>query len=65
MTEPTGPTADAPRGEAPKWVPLVGLAGLLLMFLFTTWYMNTEPPHRWKDASVDATTDGAVDASPD
>lgn len=70
MTEPTepptGPSAaesrgDAPRAEAPKWVPLAGLAGLLLTLLFTTWYMDTEPPHRWKDAAVDA----AIDAGPD
>ncbi len=64
MTDPRAPEpTDEPRGEAPKWAPLAALGGLLLTLLFTTWYMDTEPPHRWKDAAVDlGPADAAVDA---
>lgn len=41
-----------PRGQAPAWVPLVGLLGLVLMLLFTNWFMNTEPAPPWPDAVV-------------
>lgn len=64
-TDPSGipPPSDAPRGEAPAWAPLAGLAGLLLMLLFTAWYIDTEPAPPWPDAAVDAGPDAAPDAA--
>lgn len=65
MTDPNRASApDEPRGEAPKWVPLAALGGLLLTLLFTTWYMQTEPPHYWKDAAVYPVPDAAPAKAP-
>lgn len=57
---PSDGPESAGRGEAPTWVPLVGLAALVLMLLFTAWYIETEPAPRWPDAAVDG--GAAVDA---
>lgn len=77
MTDgPEHTPSHAPRGEAPRWAPLAGLAGLVVMLLFTAWFITTEPAAPWPDAVPPGTIfaagpdrgpgdGGAGDAPPD